>query len=227
MAGPLFRSPATLAALLLLSLLTPTAFPDVTLISQQARTGSGNWSSGPLGSTSNPTTWTTNTNFTTADPSGLHLNITRTGSAGASRGAPVQMTLNASWNIQDFQVVFRVDEPTPYTVFSEGSFGSFVGGFSNVYPRLARLADQNGTTIFPTVGPNAFSQTQTGVLQPGTYTFNGSVGYEVPFGQGPPPNSPAISDSGSFTAELTVGVPEPATLPAVLAALVFASRRKR
>jgi hypothetical protein len=222
MTGQPLRSPATLAALLLLTLLTPTALPDVTLISQQARSGFGSFSSGPEGSTSVPTTYTVNNNFTDVSPDGLHVKITRTGSGSAGRGPPVQLTSLASWTIQDFEVVFRVDEPTPFTAKSEGSWGRPL----DTNPRHATLVLQGGTTIFPSNPGYIFSYNQSGILEPGTYTFSGSVGNVLTLSDVPAPNTPALTLSGSINAELTVGVPEPAALPAIFAALLLTRRQR-
>src|SRR5688500_17477021 len=101
---------AMLSALFTLALaVTSPAFAELTLVSEQLRSGSGGWSRGILGNTSDPTDWSTApfpdtpTNFTLADPSGgLQVKVTRRGSLSVFRNAPTGTTLNAAWSIEDF-----------------------------------------------------------------------------------------------------------------------------
>jgi hypothetical protein len=229
MSRQLLRLAARLPALLTFALLTLPALAQVTLVSQEARSGSGGWTVAPFDPSQNrdnPTTWSTNTNFTDVSDLGLHLKITRSGSLNVFRSAPTGTTLNASWTLSDFKVVFRVDQPTPFTVQNDGTWGT--SAFPLYYPS-ASLSSQDATHIFPdVVGPGLPHQAKTGILQPGTYTFSGALGYEVTPQTAPPvqPFQPFI-ESGSFTAELTVGVPEPTCLPAMIAAAALLRRSRR
>ena len=94
--GRSFRFAAGLGVSLVLAMGTWPASADVTLVSQEARSGSGDWAIRPLGLTDptynwdHPTTWTTSTNFTTLGPAGggLQLNLTRSGSTSKNIGPP-------------------------------------------------------------------------------------------------------------------------------------------
>jgi len=224
-----------LAVLFAVALGSSSALAEVTLVSQEARSGSGDWAIWPLGLTDptynwdHPTAWNTTTNFTTLDleGDGLQLNLTRSGFLNMSRGVPAGTGHYANWGIQDFKVVFSVDEPTPFSVESSGRWETGTPGDPPgvlLFHPAPVLTSQDGTRIFPqTVGGGGVPHSATsGTLQPGTYTFSGGVGNEIPR---------AVSEfryieSGSFTTQLIVGVPEPAVFPLVAAVMLCALRRR-
>jgi hypothetical protein len=220
---------SVLAGLFAVALATSSALADVTLVSQEARTGTGDWAIWPMNPTDptynwdHPTVWSTTSNFTTLDPSGdgLQLNMTRSGSTGKGIGPPAGSAHYGAWTIQDFKVVFNVDEPTPFSVESSGRWGQGII-LPPVYHPGPVLWDGDGTIIFNAMRPDVPHSAMAGILQPGTYTFSGVVGAEVPREV----SSLRLFESGSFTTQLIVGVPEPAVLPVVAAVGLCALRRR-
>lgn len=133
---------SVLAGLCAVALATSSALADVTLVSQEARSGSGDWAVWPINPTDptynwdHPTVFNTTSSFTTLDPSGdgLQVNMTRSGSLSLTRGVPAGTGHYGSWTIQDFKVVFRVDEPTPFAVASSGVWGPRTSRYTILVP---------------------------------------------------------------------------------------------
>jgi hypothetical protein len=208
---------------LALATIAPIASAQITLISEQLRSGGGSWKVGGIADPSsynNPTSWGApvafpddDTNSTTIDPNGLHVKVTRTGQQ--TRSGQGQQGQTASWTTQDFKVVFRVDQPTPFSAHSTGGFGDSFTPFPG-----AGLYAEDRHLVFPV---NAgFPPSQSGILPPGTYSFEGTAGEPIESGGG------AVFRTFTWSSELTVGVPEPTCLPAagIVATAALARRRR-
>jgi hypothetical protein len=114
-----------------------------------------------------------------------------------------------SYDDHGFRVVFDVDQPTPFT-FHHGGDGFDIAAIS--------LAADGSPPVgpFPAV---PFPVDVTGVLAPGHYTFTGDTNARAMYGAN------FDGTTSLHDLRLTVGVPEPTTLPLLAAPLVLLLRR--
>jgi hypothetical protein len=218
MSGNLCDSIARVVAVLVLAAVGLPAFAQLTLLSEELRRGNGNWFDpiGPDPPVTNPTTFSsgpfpdTADNFLTLDSSGLRLKVDQLGFSQMS--TPGLQGQSSFWDVRDFTVRFRVDQPLTYT------FSAVEGTLQSPVYRLQ--ADGQAAVFggFPSLIMQG-AASRTGVLAPGTYTFTGSSANEGPGG-------PPLGVGIPLRSEFSVAVPEPMGV-SVLGALMLCACRRR
>jgi hypothetical protein len=215
-------------AIALSAVLADRTFAAVSVTSQKLVSGAGRyWLHTMFGSIpiSEPTVYTEApfpndaSNHATVDQTGLHVLVNLSGSA---TGKPMQTNYQVrdNWDSKRFEIVFQLNQPATYKYHGEMWSPSYL-------PQLppTTLSGPGGSIDFSAA---AFVRTldAEGVLQPGTYTFSGTVGYDYHSGPQNLPNPGMISGLQHTT--LDIIVPEPGFAAGVVtASVLLASGRRR
>jgi hypothetical protein len=223
------RLPGMVAGMSLLALTlvtsSPRAWAQITLLSEQLRSGSGSVidPAGPGNLISNPTNWSggpfpdDGINFTNLDQFGLDINVNQMGRRESSHGILVTST---SWRAHDFTVRFRIDQPLEYTFVAQDSPAGTPGR-----PIYGLQAEGQPRVFVGTPSSIMQGSTQrTGILPAGTYSLGGNTAIEFPLPTGPV--GFYLLEEVPLQAHFSIVAPEPAALP-VMAALVLCAGRRR
>ena len=209
------RALVRLGMLLVLAAPAGSAVAAVTLQSAQLTSGSGhNYQSVFSPPDYQPTTYgppvpfpNDALNFAGVGPDGLQVKVNRLARASYHLGNSLVQT----WTAEKFEVVFRLDEPTPLTFHR-----SFGGTDDSIAVLTLQAQGQPPVAGLPLIGD------RSGILPAGLYTFSGVMDYEGFGGAG----ARDISVLAGFSDLRLTVAPEPGAL-GLLAAPMLLLRRRR